>query len=373
MEKNTFDPKIIAYYLPQFHPIPENDEWHSKGFTEWTNVGMAKPQFRGHLQPRVPADLGYYDLRVPETRKAQADLAKQAGISAFCYYHYWFGEGKMLLERPLEEVVKSGEPDFPFCICWANHSWYKKNWNPRTQTKENKLLIEQKYSDEDIVEHFNYLLPMFKDERYFKWNGKLLFAIYNLKDVPSFEKMKSTWNELARKNGLPEFFFLSNTTQPSETDKKPYSETDGVILSLVFNIFNYESKIHNYIHGLLTKLFHTPRSVFSYNSAIPYFVDKKCEENNVIPVIVPTWDYTPRLGGGGMILKDSSPKLFKKHAKQVFDIVANKPVENQLVFLKSWNEWGEGNYMEPDQTWGTSYITALREAVEESKEKYSGK
>lgn len=371
MEKTNFDPKIIAFYLPQFHPIPENDEWHSKGFTEWTNVAMAKPQFHGHLQPRVPADLGFYDLRVPETRKAQAELAKQAGISAFCYYHYWFGEGKMLLERPLEEVVKSGEPDFPFCICWANHSWYKKNWNPRTQRKDNKLLIEQRYSDEDMVNHFNYLLPMFKDERYFKWNGKLLFVIYNINDIPSFNRMKETWNEMAQKNGLPTFYFVSNTKLSAETDIEPYSETDGVILSLVFNIINYEKRRHKLLHSLLYKLFHTPRSVYRYEDAIPFFIDKKCKNDNVIPVIVPTWDYTPRLGSGGLILRDSTPNLFKKHAKQVLEYIANKPVEKQLVFLKSWNEWGEGNYMEPDTVFGKGYITALKEAIEESHLKYT--
>lgn len=371
MEMNNFDPKIIAYYLPQFHPIPENDEWHSKGFTEWTNVGMAKPQFRGHLQPRVPADLGYYDLRVPETRKAQAELAKQAGITAFCYYHYWFGEGKQLLERPLEEVVKSGEPDFPFCICWANHSWFNKNWNPRTRQRDKKLLVEQKYSDADYVSHFNYLLPMFRDKRYLKVDGKLLYVIYNLKDVPDFEKFKHTWEDLADKNGLPGFYFLSNTTQPTETDVAPYNQTNGVILSLVFNVMKYESKIHNFIHAVLTKLFKTPRSVFEYKDAIPYFVDERCYQENVVPVMVPSWDYTPRAGLVGMILKNHSPKLFKQHAKQVLEMVSKKPVEKQIVFLKSWNEWGEGNYMEPDQTFGTGFITALKEAIEESREKYS--
>lgn len=370
MEKNTFDPKIIAYYLPQFHPIPENDEWHSKGFTEWTNVGMAKPQFRGHLQPRVPADLGYYDLRVPETRKAQAELAKQAGISAFCYYHYWFGEGKMLLERPLEEVVKSGEPDFPFCICWANHSWYKKNWNLRTQTKENKLLIEQKYSDEDIVRHFNYMLPMFKDDRYFKVEGKLLFSIYSIGDIPDFDKMKSIWNTLAKENGLPEFYFISMTKDPASVNTSIYSKTDGVILELTSNILNTETSLQHWWRAAMTRLFKKPRFLYSYSEAMPYFIDKVCAEERVLPVMVPNWDYTPRLGLGGLILKDASPKLFKEHAKQVLDIVAQKPIDKQLVFLKSWNEWGEGNYMEPDQTWGTGYITALREAIDECQSEY---
>ena len=370
MEKNNFDPKIIAYYLPQYHPIPENDKWHSKGFTEWTNVAMAKPQFRGHDQPRVPADLGFYDLRVPETRKAQAAMAKQAVISAFCCYHYWFGEGKKLLERPLAEVVKSGEPDFPFCICWANHSWYKKNWNPRTQRKDNTLLIEQKYPEGDDVEHFNYLLPMFKDKRYFKVEGKLLFAIYLIEDIPDFDKMKELWNNLAKQNGLPEFYFVSITKKPESVDDGIYTKTDAVILELNSRIVNTKSQFQHNYRALLSKLFNKPRYVHTSKEAIPFFLDSKCFEDRVIPLMVPNWDYTPRLGGGGLILKDATPELFKLHAKQTLDTIASKPVERQIVFLKSWNEWGEGNYMEPDITYGKGYIKALREAIEESRNKY---
>lgn len=141
---------VIAYYLPQYHPIPENDEWWGKGFTEWTNVAKAKPMFRGHYQPIVPADLGFYDLRVPEVREEQARLAQEAGIDAFCYWHYWFGNGKQLLERPLNEVVASGKPDFPFCIGWANHSWMKKSWNNQVSRFCQDLLIEQEYPGKRI-------------------------------------------------------------------------------------------------------------------------------------------------------------------------------------------------------------------------------
>ena len=366
-----FNPQIIAFYLPQYHPIPENDEWHSKGFTEWTNVALAKPLFRGHNQPRVPADLGFYDLRVPETRAAQAELAKHAGISAFCYYHYWLGDGKKLMERPLEEVVKSGEPDFPFCICWANHSFYKKNWNPRIKDNENKLLLEQKYSDDDIVEHFNYLLPMFKDKRYFKVDGKLLFVIYIIKDIPNFDKMKVIWNELAERNGLPGFYFMFNTNNPNEVKDPQYTKADGVILSLVFNVINSRKKIVSFYYNLMARLFNKPKLVFDYKKAIPYFIDKRCQDDNVVPVIVSNWDYTPRKGPGGLILRNSTPELFENHAKQVLDIIAQKPADKQFVFLKSWNEWGEGNYMEPDTTFGTGYIIALKEAIEKCRIKYS--
>lgn len=172
MEKNKYKVRVIAFYLPQFHPTPENDKWWGKGFTEWTNVGKAKPLFKGHYQPKVPADLGYYDLRVPETRREQAELARQYGIEGFCYWHYWFGNGRQLLQRPFQEVLASGEPDFPFCLAWANHSWEDKQFN---KEGGNKMLMEQLYpGDEDYIAHFNAVLPAFKDPRYIRVNGEAL-------------------------------------------------------------------------------------------------------------------------------------------------------------------------------------------------------
>jgi lipopolysaccharide biosynthesis protein len=166
--------RLIAFYLPQFHPIPENDAWWGPGFTEWTNVGRAKPLFRNHYQPKVPRDLGYYDLRVEETRIKQAEMAKRAGIEGFCYWHYWFGNGKRLLERPFNEVLETGNPDFPFCLGWANHSWSSKIWSP-TGSK-NTPLIEQTYpGEDDIIAHFNANLEAFKDNRYIKINNKPVF------------------------------------------------------------------------------------------------------------------------------------------------------------------------------------------------------
>ena len=200
-------PRLIAFYLPQFYPTKENDEWWAPGFTEWTNVGRVKPLFPGHYQPRVPADLGYYDLRVPETREKQAELAREAGIEGFCYWHYWFDEDKQLLERPFNEVLSSGKPDFPFCLCWANHSWYKKVWNPDVP---DKLLIEQTYPGVlDYIDHFNAMLPAFKDPRYMKVNGKLIFGVFSPLDVPDFDVFKSTWNRLAQENGLEGFCFFA--------------------------------------------------------------------------------------------------------------------------------------------------------------------
>ena len=172
----------IAFYLPQFFPTKENDLWWEPGFTEWTNVARAVPLFKGQYQPRIPRDLGFYDLRVPETREKQVMLAKEAGIEGFCYWHYWFGNGRRLLADVFHDVVISGKPDFPFCLCWANHSWYKKTWDP---TKPNTLLIEQTYpGTKDYEAHFYEMLPAFKDSRYMKVDGKLIFGVFAPNDIP---------------------------------------------------------------------------------------------------------------------------------------------------------------------------------------------
>ena len=200
--------RVIAFYLPQFHPIPENDKWWMKGFTEWTNVGKARPLFPGHYQPKVPADLGYYDLRVPETRKAQADMAKEYGIEGFCYWHYWFGNGKRLLERPFNEVLASGEPDFPFCLAWANESW--RGFFHGVKTKE--TLITQLYpGKDDYIAHFNEVLPAFKDHRYITVEGKPIFVIYQPFDHPEMKDFIELWRTLAKQNGLKGIHFVGHT------------------------------------------------------------------------------------------------------------------------------------------------------------------
>ena len=204
--------RIIALYLPQFHPIPENDRWWGPGFTEWTNVAKSKPLFRGHVQPRIPADLGFYDLRLAETREQQAILAREAGIEGFCYYHYWFGGGRQLLERPFNEVVASGKPDFPFCICWANHTWSNKTWNRKSAMQQDTVLMEQTYpGTEDDIAHFKSLLPAFRDSRYMTVDGKLIFVIYDPLKFINIERFIETWRKLAEKNGLPGFHFVGMT------------------------------------------------------------------------------------------------------------------------------------------------------------------
>ena len=203
--------RILAFYLPQYHPIPENDKWYGKGFTEWTNVGKAKPLFRGHYQPQIPADLGYYDLRVPETREAQAELARQYGVEGFCYWHYWFGNGRRLLERPFNEVLSSGKPDFPFCLAWANHSWH----GIYNGLKTKEPVIAQTYNGiEDYKQHFYTVLSAFKDKRYITVDDKPLFLVYAPQEIPDSREFIDCWQSLARQNGLSGIHFVAHSYRP---------------------------------------------------------------------------------------------------------------------------------------------------------------
>lgn len=380
--------RVIALYLPQFHPIPENDMWWGKGFTEWTNVGRAKPLFNGHYQPKVPADLGYYDLRLPEVREQQAILAKQAGIEGFCYYHYWFGNGKMLLERPFREVVESGNPDFPFCICWANHTWSNKTWEKSSSKVKSAILAKQEYlGKEDYVEHFNYLLPAFKDNRYMKIDGKLIFTIYDpigFKDVSNF---MTVWRQLAEKNGLPGFHFIGMTpatlsfkllpggeTEASLPNLKSSADIYNYILSLGFDAVNsfgkrrgelfYDGKIKNLaIKGLQRLGIEIPHR-YDYSKTVVNYFPPEDKWENVYPTILPQWDRTARVGKADGVYINSTPEKFKEHVLKAKSLIAKKSPEHQILFLKSWNEWAEGNYMEPDLAYGHGYINALREAIQ---------
>jgi hypothetical protein len=367
--------KVIAFYLPQFHPIPENDKWWGKGFTEWTSVGKAKKYFIGHEQPNVPADLGYYDLRLPQVREAQAELAKEAGIDAFCYWHYWLGNGKQLLELPLQEVIRLKEPDFPFCLGWANHSWINKSWNSSKQTIIPKILIEQLYpGKKDIDDHFYKMLPVFKDERYFKIHGKLLFAIFNPLDIPDFEYFRNRWNELAGINNLPEFFFIANTGEKDDisiVNNAVYKKYDAIMLYRLWTPWRIDQssffRFLKFITRNISRIIGYSLNVVEYAKAIQMIDTPLFKEKRIYPVIIPNFDNSPRRGPGAYIYKNSTPLLFKKHVKQILSYLIDKNDEDKIIFLKSWNEWAEGNYMEPDLKWGKGYIKALREALEEEE------
>lgn len=349
--------RAIALYLPQFHPIPENDEWWGKGFTEWTNVGRANPQFKGHYQPKVPADLGYYDLRVPESRQAQADLAKEYGIEGFCYWHYWFGNGKRLLERPFNEVLESGSPDFPFCLGWANHSWKAKTWSP---DGVDKVLIEQTYNGlDDYTEHFYSVLSAFQDKRYIRINNKPFFLVWNPDDMPDAPVFIKHWNLLAKKNGLDGIHFVTAAFDLENIEKFISYGFDSVSLDLLTKSLQNRSFIRKSWFRLLRVVKNIPKSM-NYNEYAKYFIEKFPISSNIIPAIVPNFDHSPRSGKYGQVLINESPYNFGKLLRGLFSKISVKDSETNIVILRSWNEWAEGNYLEPDLKFGHGFLRILK-------------
>lgn len=359
--------RIIAFYLPQFHPIKENDECWGKGFTEWTNVGKAKPLFNGHYQPRVPADLGYYDLRMPEIREAQAQMAREAGIEGFMYWHYWFGNGRRVLERPFNEVLSSGKPDFPFALGWANHTWRTHDWNPTTQWHKDRIIAEQIYPGEaDYTEHFYNVLPAFKDNRYIKIDNKPIFYIFDPRASSEIKNFISIWRKLALQNGLDGIHFIGRSAGWISANKE--------ILDLGFDSVNSlgEWRAENdvagkYInilrHKFVKKFGGFFLKKYSYGEIIKHIFSTDDKNNNVFPTIVPQWDRSPRSGRRAIIYHGSTPELFGKHIEDALKLTKDKPNQHKIIFLKSWNEWGEGNYVEPDIKFGRGYLDEIQKRI----------
>jgi lipopolysaccharide biosynthesis protein len=346
--------RLIAFYLPQFHPIPENDEWWGKGFTEWTNVAKAKPFFPGHYQPHIPADLGFYDLRVPETRLAQAEMARQHGIEGFCYYHYWFA-GKRLLERPFNEVLKSREPSLPFCLCWANETWSGK-WHGCPD----RVLIEQTYpGPEDDAQHFAVLAEAFADDRYLKVDDKPLLVVFSPKGLPEPRRTTDLWRDLARRRGFPGLHLVGVGNAPWSPGESGFDAATPENLPRAKWV-DGESGRTRPLKRSLRRMLHYPLEVYPYEKAIRYFLVPEGADARVYPCVIPNWDNTPRCGLAGRVLHKSTPKLFRRHLRATLDQVAHKPLDHRIVFIKSWNEWAEGNYLEPDLKYGYGYLEAIR-------------
>lgn len=378
--------RVIALYLPQYHPIPENDEWWGKGFTEWYNVAKATPLFRGHYQPKIPTELGFYDLRLPEVREQQAELAREAGVEAFCYWHYWFGNGRRLLEKPFNEVLESGKPDFPFCLGWANHTWTSKTWNKEKNRNTPFILLEQKYlGDEDYKQHFYAVLPAFKDKRYVTVDGKPFFLIFdplNFEDVTHF---MNYWRQLAKENGLPGIHFVGVGYSASfrSVDGKKYNrfkmtspeDNFNHILSLGFDAVNSMGLTRANVmakgifKSFVTEFLKRKLSInivdrVKQSEINKYLFTKEDKWENVYPSVIPNYDRTPRTNKDVFYI-DSTPEVFKESLENCINLVKDKNPEHRIILLKSWNEWGEGNYVEPDIKYGKGYIYALRDALKD--------
>lgn len=362
--------RVIAIYLPQFHPIPENDEVWGKGFTEWTNVAQARPLFKGHYQPRIPRDFGFYDLRMPEVREMQAEYAKNAGIEGFMYWQYYFGNKKLLLEKPFEEVLSSGKPDFPFCLGWANHSWQTKTWKrDSNQTEGKTMIMEQLYNGiEQYTDHFFYNLPAFKDKRYITVDGKPIFVIWNpLDHSKEIAKLIQIWQSLAVQNGLKGIHFVARQFRNTALDE---------LLAMGFDA-TYQERTENAMYGdgklsiksrfvaKIQRLVGVTISINKHDFLKKYklLANADATKTNVYPTLLAGYDRSPRAGRKAQIFYNFNPESWRLHVKDILSYVKDKEDDKKIVFLKSWNEWGESNYIEPDLKYGTAMLDILKQEL----------
>jgi lipopolysaccharide biosynthesis protein len=343
--------RTIAFYLPQFHPIPENDLWWGTGFTEWTNARRGKPQFIGHYQPHEPEELGCYDLREASVRAAQADLARRHGVYGFCYYFYWFN-GKRLLERPLNDMLTDGTPDFPFCVCWAN-----ENWTRRWDGLDREILMEQIYGPADAEDLMLELLTLFRDRRYIRINGRPLLLIYKTHLIPDLASIAAIWRRVAAEAGVPSLYLCACETSDT-LDPRSY----GFDAAVEFPPHRHQAvSLNAKMPGLSANF---DGIVTSYRSHILQSLDRRPPSYPLFRTVMPMWDNTARRQHSGTIFTGSSPELFGHWVEEIVTQTRSRLAgDERLVFVNAWNEWGEGCHLEPDQRYGRQYLEALRDGL----------
>ena len=362
--------RLIAIHLPQFHPFKENDEWWGKGFTEWTNVAKARPRYRGHYQPHIPADLGFYDLRLEESRIAQAALAKEYGIYGFCYYHYWFN-GKQLMERPVEEILRSGKPDFPFMLCWANENW-SRNWDGGFS----EMLIEQKYTTEDFENHMRFLCEnYFGDERYIKIDGKPFLTVYRPGLFPDVSSAIGIWRKVAKEYGYD--LYLGYMTRTEEDfikdgfdcaiDFEP-QVTGTLRKSVIGQLFDFRNS--NFFFRLFCHFFSGQHNIFNLSYHYKDYVKNKMRQPlpsiKEYPGITPSWDNSSRRKGWFFEMKGSTPRLYGMWLSHILSTFKPYSKEENFIFINAWNEWAEGNHLEPDLKWGRGYLEETLRSIKDN-------
>lgn len=379
--------KIIAFHLPQFHTIPENDLWWGKGFTEWVNVRKAKPLFKGHYQPRVPLNKNYYNLLDDNVLKWQVELAKKYGIYGFCFYHYWFN-GKLLLEEPIERFRDNPEINHPYCLCWANESWT----NAWVADKAPKVLMPQKYGEKkEWEEHFNYLLPYFKDPNYIKEDGKPLFVIYRPEIIDCLNDMLDYWQELAVKSGLIGIvfayqqlpFYLKEDKDDSRfkynIEYQPaYSLHDLKVKNsniIQLTMYKLRTNIREFLYkfentfkiDLRNRINKKELKRVDYDKAWNAILNRRPTNEKSIPGAFVDWDNTPRRKERGLVIEGANPKKFQHYlTKQIIN--ARDNYKKDMIFLFAWNEWAEGGYLEPDEKFKFGYLEAIYNALKETGE-----
>jgi lipopolysaccharide biosynthesis protein len=346
---NPDRPRLIAFYLTQYHPIPENDAWWGKGFTEWSNVTKAKPLFDGHDQPHLPTDLGFYDLRVRATRHEQIQLAKQFGIDGFCYHYYWFS-GTRLLNQPLDDMLADPASDMPFCLCWAN-----ENWTRRWDAAEHEILIAQRYLPDDDLNFIKSLIPFFSDPRYIRTDGLPLLIVYRPQHLPDAKKTALFWREYCRSIGIGEIHLCAALTHGNE-DYMQFGFDSGV-----------EFPPHNIrCRNVADKiLFHQPFRgyVAEYPEIARTYLERKYQHTNVFKGVFPSWDNTPRTGNRGVIILGGTPDNYEFWlAETIRKTMGSFPDQERFVFINAWNEWAEGCHLEPDRKYQNQFLEATLRA-----------
>ncbi len=355
--------RAIAFYLPQFHPIPENDEWWGPGFTEWRNVAKARPLFPGHYQPHLPGDLGFYDLRVPEVREAQAALARQHGISGFCYYHYWFN-GRRVLERPFAEVLASGKPDFPFCLCWANENWTRV-WDGG----EKNVLLQQHYSAEDDLAHIRSLIPALADPRYIRVDGRPLLLVYRTELLPEPARTAERWRAEASKAGIGDLYLARVENFVSGIDPASVgfdAAVEFAPLGAQVGKVKFRGTIPRLLAraGLLSQAY-TENRVSTYRALMAGMLAKPDPGFKRFRCVTPMWDNTARRRTGATVYTGSTPELYETWLREAArQTISRFPPGEQIVFVNAWNEWAEGCHLEPDLKWGHQYLEATKAALD---------
>ena len=360
--------RAIAFYLPQFHPIPENDKWWGKGFTEWVNVVKAKKLFKEHYQPHIPSDLGFYDLRVPQIREQQAEMARENGLSGFCYYHYWFN-GKRLLEWPVNEIIRSGKPTFPFCLCWANESW-RRNWDGNS----GEILIQQKYSKSDNLSHIRYLIEhVFSDSRYITVDEKPLFLIYRASLIPQIRKTIEIWRKEAKNHGYKDLYLCRVESHPDENGGIADQGFDASVefqprwneLGPPINRnFNYQilNKMLNKIN--IKRGIYFRHKIRDYGDFVDLMKSRPAPKYKRYPGITPMWDNSARREWGANIFIGSTPERYGDWLEWLGDTFQPFSREENFIFINAWNEWAEGNHLEPCVKWGNAYLETTKKILE---------
>ena len=345
--------KVIAFYLPQFHPIPENDEWWGRGFTEWTNVSKAVPQFVGHYQPHLPGELGFYDLRVPEVQMRQIELARKYGIHGFAFYYYWFN-GKRLLEKPMDIFFAHKENNFPFCIFWAN-----ENWTRRWDGKDEDILIAQNHSPASDLAFIQDIEPYLRDERYIRIDGKPVLLVYRVELFPDPAGTAKRWREYCRKAGVGEIYLIAGQVYGFEDPRAVGFDAAAEFPPHNLNIERINDSVQrsNPAHD---------GHIFHYRDFADFYAHKKMEpEYELFKTVAPNWDNEPRKPGKGYSIAFSTPALYQRWLMDVCKYTLNnKEQEKRFVFVNAWNEWGEGAYLEPDRKFGYGYLQATRNVLE---------